>query len=95
MNWIKKILDFIASIPKDKLLHDYAGLLIAMFVFAISYRFCPVWLCFVLSNILSVAALGLKELYDAHHEGTVEFADFLWGIFGVVKFDLAMLIMFV
>ncbi len=95
---IEKLLTWIASIPKDKLLHDFAGLLIAMFSFAILFRFkCPVRLCFVLADIIAVAALALKELYDAHNKDkhSVELADFFWGLFGVVKFNIAALIMFV
>ena len=93
----KKIWNWIVSIPQDKLLHDYAGALICLFFFAIFFRFCPVWLCFTLADILAVSALALKEIYDAHHreDQTPEIADFLWGLFGVVKVNLALLIMFV
>lgn len=93
----KKIWNWIVSIPQDKLLHDYAGALICLFVFALLYRFCPAWLCFTLADIVAVAVLALKELYDAGHREvqTPELADFLWGVFGVVKINLALLIMFV
>lgn len=95
---IEAILNWLSRIPTDKLLHDYAGELIAMFSFAIMFRFsCPIWVCFVGSNLLGAIALGIKELYDAHHkkEHSVELADFLWGLFGIAKLDLAMLIMWV
>ena len=91
-----KIWNWIVSIPQDKLLHDYAGALICLFIFAPLYRFCPVWLCFTLADIVAVSVLALKELYDGGHEGhSVELADFLWGLFGVAKINIALLIMFV
>lgn len=97
MKILKAIWNWIVSIPQDKLLHDYAGALICLFVFAPLYRFCPVWLCFTLADIVAVAVLALKELYDAHHreDQTPEIADFLWGLFGVAKINIALLIMFV
>lgn len=95
---IKKIWNWIVSIPQDKLLHDYAAALICMFFFAICYRFCPVWLCFVLADIIAIVALVLKELYDFKHqeEGhSFEIADLFWGCFGILKVNIAFLIMFV
>lgn len=95
-NLIKKIWNWIVSIPQDKLLHDYAGLLIAMFVFAICYRFCPVLTAGAISNSVALFVLIGKEIYDSRHEGhTVEAKDILWGCFGILKFDLAALIMFI
>lgn len=93
---LKKIWNWIVSIPKDKLLHDYASLLIAMFSYAILFRIgVPKWWCFGTANALALAALIAKEIYDSKHEGhSVEFKDILWGCFGILKWDAAALIMF-
>ncbi len=63
--FLKKIWAWIVSIPSDKLLHDYAGALIA------------------------------KEVYDyLKPEGhSVEAADIGFGIFGILKVDVALLIL--
>lgn len=93
---LKKLWNWIVSIPQDKLLHEKYGALICLFIFAILYRFSPVWLCFVVSDIVAVSVLALKELYDAHHAGhSVEIKDFLWGCWGAFKVNLAFLIMFI
>jgi len=92
---IRKIWNWIVHIPQDKLLHDYAGALICLFVFAVAFRFCPVWLCFVLADIVTIAALAGKELYDyVHPDGhSVELMDFVYGLFGMAKVNVAFLIM--
>lgn len=95
-NLIKRIYNWIVSIPKDKLLHDYAGELIAMFSFAILFRFLPFWWVFGISNAIALLFLIGKEIYDSKHHGeqSAEIADILWGIFGAVKWDIAALILF-
>ena len=92
---LKQIWNWIVSIPQDKLLHDYAALLIAMFSYAVLFRFgVPKWWCFGISNALALAALIGKEIYDSKHAGhDVEIADVLWGCFGILKWDIAALIM--
>lgn len=95
MSVFKQIWNWIVSIPQDKLLHDYAGALICLFVFAVLFRLLPIWACFIVADIVAVAALALKELYDSKHQGhSVETADFLYGLFGLAKINIALLIMF-
>ena len=96
-NLFKKIWNWIVTIPNDKLLHDYAGALICLFTFAVLFRFLPIWLCFVIADIVAAIALGLKELYDFKHpEGhSVEPMDFYYGLFGIMKVNLALLTMFI
>jgi hypothetical protein len=99
-NWIvsamKAVWNWIVSIPKDKLLHDYAALLIAMFSYAILFRFgVPKWWRFGFSNAIALAVLIYKEIRDSKHEGhSVEIMDIVWGCFGILKWDAAALIMF-
>lgn len=93
---IKKIWNWIVSIPKDKLLHDYAAALITLFLFAILYRFTvPFWVSFWISSAVALAALIGKEVYDyLRPEGhSVEICDILYGCFGIIKIDLALIIM--
>jgi len=93
---IKKIWNWIISIPKDKLLHDYAAALIALFVFALLWRFrVAFWPAFGIADGVALLALIGKEVYDfIKREGhTVELGDIAFGIFGIVKIDLALLLM--
>ena len=93
---IKKIWNWIISIPQDKLLHDYAAALICLFCFAILYRCTvPFWWAFGISDAVALLALIAKEVYDyLKPEGhSVELADIAYGMFGVLKIDLALIIM--
>ena len=102
-NLIKKIWNWIISIPQDKLLHDYAGALIDLFCFAIMFRIlglccCPhkaaFWWSYGVANALALAALVAKEIYDSKHkEGhSAEWQDIAYGVFGMVKIDICLLI---
>ncbi len=93
IDFFKKVWNWIVSIPKDKLLHDYAACLIALFAFAV-FLFLGCWRSMVVANIVSVAALIGKGVYDAFHPGSqsVEGEDFLYGLFGIAKFDCAAVI---
>lgn len=101
-NFFKKIWNWIISIPQDKLLHDYAGALINLFTFSIFFRILgwmivkPFWWAFLIGNVIALLALIGKEIYDSKHkeEGhSVEWKDILYGVFGIVKIDIALLIM--
>ena len=93
-NLIKKIFAWVVNIPQDKLLHDYAAALITLFAFALAKLPLPYWWAFGVADALALAALILKECYDAKHEGhSVELSDILWGVFGIVKIDLALLLL--
>ena len=91
---LKKIWAWVVSIPQDKLLHDYAGALVCLYGFAVVFTFAPFWWAFCIGNLLAVAALGLKEWYDwKHPEGhSVEWKDVAFGLFGVAKVDLSLLL---
>lgn len=91
---LKKIWSWIVNIPQDKLLHDYAAALIALYGFAVVFLFAPFWWAFVAGNVLAVAALVGKEVYDwKHPEGhSVEWKDVAFGLFGVLKVDVALLL---
>ena len=93
---MRKIWEFIVSIPADKWMHFCAGAGIDLFSFVILYRFVPCWLAFVLSIILALVALFGKEIYDYHHsqEGhSVEVMDIVAGMIGVALVNIALLIM--
>lgn len=95
MDFIKKIWNWIVSIPQDKLLHDYCAALICLFCFAILYRCTvPFWWGILIADILAFLALVAKEVYDHFKkEGhSVEIKDILWGLFGVAKINLALII---
>lgn len=96
INFLKKIWAWIVSIPQDKLLHDYCAALICLFVFAILYRcMVPFWWAVLIAGAVALLALIGKEIYDyIKKEGhSVELADILWGLFGIAKIILSLIIM--
>lgn len=98
---MKKIIDFIAGLPHDKILHAFAGALIALWATAIIFlvvRLCglPVRLCctVLMGAIISIAALVAKEIHDALHPetDTPEAADVIYGIYGILLVDVPLLL---
>jgi len=101
---MRKIWDWIVSIPQDKLLHAYAGTLVtlyslaaALLVFGILsllgiYRvvFPVYWWVLAFANIVAVCALIIKELYDAEHPDghSVETGDIIFGLGGILLADI-------
>jgi hypothetical protein len=92
---LKKIWRWIVSIPQDKLLHDYAGELISMYFFAFLI-FLGFWKALLIADLVAACALVGKEVYDYFHPDghSVEWKDVVFGLFGVLKFDVAALIGF-
>lgn len=95
IEFLKKIWRFIVSIPQDKLLHDYAGALIALFGFVLSFIFLPFWWALFVGDTFAFAALIGKEVYDKLHpnEQSAEGLDLLYGMFGIFKVDIALLLL--
>lgn len=92
--FLKKVWAWIVAIPQDKLLHDYAGALIALFGFVLTFLFLPFWWAFLCGNLLALAALIAKEIYDAKHAGhSCECEDIAFGLFGIAKVDVALLLL--
>ncbi len=93
--FFETILGWLNEIPKDKLLHDFVIMVVFVFSFALFFRFCPLWLCFTLSNAICVTLIVLKEVYDSKNLEThsVEVGDILWGLFGALKGNLVFLLM--
>lgn len=97
MNIIKRIWDWIVSVPKDKLLHFIFGLLAMLFGCALFSLFCPNWIALIAGNALGLLVLILKEVYDWRNqeEHTVEFMDIIAGVVGMLIADIPLaLIMF-
>lgn len=95
IEFLKRIWRFIVSIPQDKLLHDYAGALITLYGFVLSLAFLPFWWALFAGDALAFAALIGKEAYDKAHpkEQTAEGLDVLYGLFGILKVDIALLLL--
>lgn len=92
-NIIKKILNWIASIPHDKLLHMDMGQLINLFSFSILFRFVVgLWWGLLGGFIIATAFLVWKEFFDSENKGSVEIADILWGEAGVLLTDIPLII---
>lgn len=92
---LKAIWNWLITIPYDKLWHGVVGAVVALFVFAICFRFyLPVWLCFVIADGAALAALVLKEIYDRTHSGhSAEWGDILAGSIGMLIVNAAQAIM--
>ena len=80
---MKKLIEFLARIPKDKILHSYVGTLVAIasvnLFDAIGCNFGDT-LGF---SIMLVCIVGcFKELWDTKHEGTPEWQDAIATIIG-------------
>lgn len=95
INLLKRIWGWITSIPYDKLLHEKFGALITLFTFAVTYRFCVLWVCFLVADLAAIFILWCKEAYDYFHpeSHSAEFSDVLWGIIGMAVVNAALLIM--
>lgn len=89
---IKKILDWIANIPHDKLLHMDMGQLIDLYSIAIVFRFVGLWWGLLIGWAIATALLVFKEIYDSKNKGSVEVADVLWGEVGIALIDIALII---
>lgn len=79
---MKKILDIIAKIKKDKLLHFICGAAAAQAVFSVLFfTSLPAWTVVTLTFISSVLVGGAKELLDIKF-GTPSWGDFLATVLG-------------
>ena len=92
---LRKAWNWLVSIPQDKLLHDYAGNLICIYFFAVFAIFMRYWNAMAVANIVAVLVLICKEIYDKLHPEThtAECADVAYGLFGVLKADIAILLL--
>ena len=97
IDFLKKIWSWVTSIPQDKLLHDYAGALIALFSFVLLFLFLQKWADFAWANVITVVLVVGKEIYDfVRPEGhSVECKDIAFGVFGLLKVDIALLLLFI
>lgn len=86
---MKKIIDFISNIPKDKILHAYVGTIICV-LSTVLFNLLPLsWneiICFSLA-IVTIIGCG-KEVYDSYNKGSVESYDIIatvcGGIIGII-----------
>ena len=83
---MKKLLNFVASIPRDKLLHFIAGMLITALVAVVFARFAP------LAVTVAVVAGFAKEAYDEYSYGGWDWKDLLATIVGGVLMELIIML---
>lgn len=73
---MKKIIDFIVSIPHDKLLHILAGIVIAMVVLrVVSFVGAPAMIARIIAIVVVIAAGALREFYNKKHGGIFDKKD--------------------
>jgi len=91
---MRKIWNFIISIPKDKLLHGIAGLFANAFAFAVAFRFLGLWLSLAVAIAVAFFILLLKEVYDLLNPvgHSFEMLDIASGIIGALLIDIPFLI---
>ena len=96
-NLLKKLWDWVVSVPQDKLLHYIFGEIINLFSLVIFVHFMPLWAAVLTADAIAAAFLIGKEIYDSKHreEGhSVELNDIIAGLFGILTINLAMLLLF-
>ena len=83
---IEKIINLLASIPNDKLLHSYLVLVLSLICYDILELFLPMWWNIFVTTIISTIIMILKEWYDSKHNCThsVEVMDIVAGYVGLV-----------
>ena len=68
MKMIEKIINLLANIPSDKLLHSYLSLIIVLIIFDISEKFCNMWISILISCGITIIFIALKEIYDSKNK---------------------------
>ena len=84
---MKKLLNFVANIPHDKLLHFIAGMLITALVAVVFAHFAP------LAVTVTVVVGFAKEAYDEYSYGGWDWDDLLATIVGGVLMELIILML--
>lgn len=80
---MKKIFDFIVSIPHDKLLHNWAGILIALVALRLLAFICiDGFFARVIAMVPVILAGYLKEVYDKNNGSKFDWIDFLYTVAG-------------
>ena len=83
---MRKIWNFIINIPKDKLLHLLAGLLVSLYVLAVASFFLLKAGAVAFADVVTFLVLLGKEIYDLFSESkghSFEWADVVYGLVGV------------
>ena len=80
---MKKIIQFIVTIPHDKLLHIMAGFIIAMSVLRIiAFTDISGFLARAIALLVVIVAGILREIYNKNHGGVFDKKDLFATIFG-------------
>lgn len=86
MKMIEKIINLLANIPSDKILHSYLSLIIVLIIFDICEKFCNMWISILISCGITIIFIALKEIYDSKNKDihSVEMKDIIAGIGGII-----------
>lgn len=80
---MKKIFDFIVSIPHDKLLHNWAGMLIALVALRLLAFICiDGFFARVIAMVAVVVAAVWREIYNKRNGGVFDKKDMLYTVAG-------------
>lgn len=70
---MKKIIDFIVSVPHDKLLHIIAGMIVVMLVLRlVSFIGIPGMIARFIALIVVILTGILREIYNIKHNGVFD-----------------------
>ena len=91
---MKKILEFLARITQDKLLHYmYAQIIFVIVGGGLSFA-VPDIAATIIGVCASILLLIWKEyFYDRKHKGSVELADIIIGLFGILVIVLMIILL--
>ena len=83
---IEKIINLLASVPYDKLLHSYLALILSLICYDVLELFLSMGWNILLTTIISTIIMILKEWYDSKHNCThsVELKDVIAGYGGLI-----------
>ena len=83
---IEKIINLLASVPNDKLLHSYLILILSLICYDILELFLPMWWNILATTVISTIIMILKEWYDSTRNCThsVELKDVIAGYGGLI-----------
>lgn len=81
---LNKVILWLSSIPKDKILHENLSLILCLLLIKIFKCFMPFVGALVLGGVLTFAVGVIKELYDKSGGSKVDPQDLLWDAVGIL-----------
>ena len=82
---MKKFIEFLSKIEKDKLLHYcYSQWIFAIMYWLLLLTSLPKWFCITFAALVSLGLMIYKEVWDGKGNGDKEIKDVLSGVLGIL-----------